>query len=291
MPVTGSNISLSRKIIDDSFQEDIPESYDLFIYIDASEISCTVADRKSKKFIALESWQLDDEDFSDPELLPNIRKESTLLSLSGYPTVICCTGFRTATLVPGPLFEPGTAADQLQFSHDKIADGHLLVDQLHQLEASTIFTIPAIVYKNISSWFYLAGFHHTSTALIEFLLNLNKNSKEELVTINVHSRYMDVIVTRGRMLLLYNTFSFDSAEELVYYLLFVCEQLHLNPDHISVQCVGEINESDAPYQLARKYIRNLFLASRPETYEYAGCFDELPEPLHFNLFSQVICAS
>ncbi len=291
MLVTGSNISLTRKIIDDSFQEEIPESYDLYIYIDRLEFSCTVADRKTKKFVALESWQLEEEDFSDPDMLLNIRKESRLLTLTGYPTVICCTGFRTATLVPGPLFDSGTAADQLQFSHDKIADGHLLIDQLHQLEASTIFTIPGFVYKNISSWFYLAGFHHTSTALIEFLLNHNKNSKEELVTINVHSGYMEVIVTRGRMLLLYNTFSYDSAEELVYYVLFVCEQLHLNPDHIMVQCIGAIKETDTAYQIAKKYIRNIFLASRPETYEYSDSFNEFPEPLHFNLFSQVICAS
>ncbi len=291
MPETRNKISLKRRIIEDSFQEEIPESYDLYIFADAEEITCTVAERSGKKFIALESWDISDENLSDAGFLNEIRSDSRILSLKGYPRVICCTGFRNATLVPNPLFESANATDQLNFSNQPNSGGQMLIDNLQLLEASNIFTIPSLIYQTFSSWYHLAEFHHTSTALIEYLLTVNKNSKEELLTVNVHCTFIEIIVNRGKQLLLYNHFKYDTAEELVYYLLFICEQLHLNPDHVHVQFAGEINESDAAYQLALKYIRNTSLATRPETFGYGNNFSDLPGQMHFNLFSQIICAS
>ena len=189
------------------------------------------------------------------------------------------------------MFDAGNAYDQLHFANQERNDGQLLIDQLHQLEASNIFTVPSQIYQQLTSWFHLAEFHHTSTALIEFLLTVNKNSKEELLTVNVHRSFIEIIVTRGRNLLLYNHFKYDTPEELIYYLLFVCEQLQLNPDHIKVQFAGDIYDSDAAFQLSMKYIRNTCLAVRPESFGYGDSFTELPKQLHFNLFSQIVCVS
>jgi len=291
MPETGNTIALKRRIIDTAFQEEIPERYDLFIFANQEEISCTVAERSEKKFLALESWDIVNEDYTDAGFLRDLRSESRLLSLKGYPRVVCCTGFHNATLVPNPLFEAGTAADQLNFANQPKSDDQILIDQLHQIEASNIYTVPSLIYRNFSDWFHLAEFHHTSTALIEYLLTVNKNTKEELLTVNVHRSFVEIIVTRWRELLLYNHFKYDTPEELIYYLLFVCEQLHLNPDHINVQFAGEINESDSAFQLSSKYIRNAGMAVRPESYSYSDSFSELSKQVHFNLFSQIICAS
>ena len=43
---------------------------------------------------------------------------------------------------------------------------------------------------------------------------------------------MDVLVCNKQGLQLFNTFKHQSAEDFIYYTLFVCEQLELNTDNI-----------------------------------------------------------
>ena len=291
MPETKNTILLKRQLSDLSFQENVPESYDLFIYAGPEELSCAVAERRSKKFVALESLELQSEDWSDSSLFEQIKSGSKLLSLKGYPRIICCSGLGNATLVPNALFESSSAKDHFLFSSKDKDDGYLLVDHLYQMDASNIFTVPGILYQKLSSWFDMIEFHHTSTSQIEFLLTINKNLQEELVTVNIHKQFIEITVTKGRQLLLFNNFSYDTAEELVYYILFVYEQLHLNPDHVKIQLAGEIETTDEIFTLCMKYIRHVSLLSKPDGFSTAPVFNSLPSQFHFNLFSQIICAS
>jgi len=287
MQATGNHISVKRKLIDSSFQMEFPEKYDLYIFAGSEEFSCAVADKSTKTFIGLESWKIFDANSTLPLL--DIHETSTLLTPTNFNRVICCSGFRNATLVPNPLFEQGTAVEQLYFANDKMEQGQVLIDEMRQLEAKNIFGVPGSYLREISGWFREVEFHHTSTALIEYIINANKNRTDELIIVNVHSTFMEIVVTKSRQLLLYNYFGFSSPEEFVYYILFVCEQLHLNPEHIQVQFSGDINSEDSAFHLTMKYIRNLSFVNRPEIFGYSQVLSELPSHLHFNLFSQVIC--
>ena len=288
MALSGNTIKARRTIFDPVFGEGIPEMHDLYIYIDEAEITCAVADKKDRKFIALESWEFSPE--NRKAQLEQIRFNSKVLHPENYRNVICCSGFRNSTLVPVPLYEADTAEQHLHLSHRKQQGEVLHTDEILQLEARNIFAIPADCSEIISNWFRHAEIHHTSTALIEYLLTTNRNRNDEIMTVNVHRTYLEIIVIKGRVLLLYNCFNYETPEEFVYYLLFVCEQLHLNPDHVVVQFAGEIEKSDSLFQLTSRYVRNAGMVSRPEILDYSAVIHELPSHFHFNLFSQVICA-
>ena len=146
------------------------------------------------------------------------------------------------------------------------------------------------LYNRITAKFSNAEIHHTSTSLIEYLLSVNRNSAIEILTINVHINHIEIIASRGKELLLYNHFDFESPEEMVYYILFVCEQLHLNPENAEVQFTGDINVTDSAYTLTHKYVRHTGLVPRPDHYSYSSGFDTFPSHYHFNLFSQLVCA-
>ena len=285
MQETGNHISIKRKFIDNSFQAEIPEKYDLYIFVSEEELSCVVADKQSKKFIGLESWNILDSSTS----LQDIHENSTLLAPFNYRKVICCSGFRNATLVPAPLFENGTASEQLYFANQRLENGQVLIDDLRQLEAKNVFSIPGSFISEITGWFREVQFHHTSTALIEYIITANKNRTDELMNVNVHGSFIEIVVTKSRQLLLYNYFNYATPEEMVYYILFVCEQLHLNPEHIHVCFAGDIETEDSAFYLSSKYIRNLSLAARPEVFGYSEVLRQIPSHFHFNLFSQVIC--
>ncbi|MBL0343457.1 MAG: DUF3822 family protein [Bacteroidetes bacterium] len=288
---TGNKIQNIHTLIDESYQSDRPEVYDLFIYACENELSCAVAIRNSKQFIAMESWKIIASNLDYEDALLEARTQSVILKTSNFRRVICCSGFRNSTLIPNPLYDPSSSEDQLKFSHKVNFDDEIMTDELRQVEAKNVYSLPTSLYSSITHWFPNAEIHHSSTSLIEYLLSVNRNSKEEKMTINTHNQFIEIVVTRGKEILLYNSYDFESPEEMVYYILFVCEQLHLNPEIVDVSFCGEIEASDAAYVLTNKYIRNTQFAERPEHYAYSSVFNSIPTHYHFNLFSQLVCAS
>lgn len=291
MVATEIKIENQRSFIDESFQTDRPEMYNLFIYAGPNEFSCVIAERATKKFIALESYKTSGSLTSFSELLEKLIEQSSILKSVNYRRVIIGSGFNVSTLVPNPLYDPSAATSQLNFSNNVHTSDEIMTDELRQVEARNVFAVPSELYAEIVRRFPSAEFHHSSTAMIEFLLSINRNSENELMTINVHSSLIEIIVTKGKNILLYNSYHFESPEELVYYILFVCEQLHLNPENIDLQFAGLMRTTDSAYMLCRKYIRNTRLAERPENYSYSFGFDTFPSNFHFNLFCQLVCAS
>jgi hypothetical protein len=290
MAEAGIKIIASRNFIDESFLSDRPERYDLFIYAGKDELSCTLAERASKKFIAIESWDINSGNKNYAEALEEIYSNSFLLKPNNYRRVIFCSGFMNSTLIPNPLYDPSTAEEQLKFSHNVGTSDEILTDELRQVEARNVYSIPENLYQTITKWFPGVEVRHTATALIEFLLSVNKNSMAEKMVVNVHHHFIELIVTRGKEILYFNYFNFESPEELVYYILFICEQLHLNPENVDLQFAGIIHATDSSYALTQKYIRNISFVQRPENYTYSSGLNSVPAHFHLNLFSQLVCA-
>ena len=170
-------------------------------------------------------------------------------------------------------------------------ENEILSDEMRQLEARHLFAIPTEIYEILTSWFPTVEFHHSGTAMIEYLLSKYKNSNEPLLHVNSGNRIAEIIVNKGKSLLFYNSFEIHTPEEFVYYILFVCEQLHLNPETLKVTFSGQIELTDTAYVLSSKYIRYTELIDRPENYTYAEEFNEVPAHNYFHLFSQLVCAS
>ncbi|MBK7967493.1 MAG: DUF3822 family protein [Bacteroidetes bacterium] len=292
MQETGNKSILKHAILNESFDGLKPEGYDLFLYVGPESFSCLVADRSRKEFIALESWSIAGSEIGEiPDLLISIRSTSSIIQNNRFRRIICCSGFRAAALVPNALFEPSSAIEQLQFLVPVGTENEILSDEMRQLEARHLFAIPTGIYELITSWFPTVEFHHTGTAMIEYLLSKYKNHHEPLLHINAGDRMAEIIVNKGKNLLFYNSFEIHTPEEFVYYILFVCEQLHLNPETLKVTFSGNMELTDAAYMLTTKYIRHTGLNDRPDNYSFAEEFDQILPHQYFHIFSQLVCAS
>lgn len=287
MQETSHKVTTDINIRDESFQPDELSTYELYIYGSNDGISCAVADRARKKFIALQAWT----ESETPSFLNLVRQDSFILSGTGYREVFFGSGFRCNTIVPNPLFDGASVKEQLRLSHSVNDTDELFIDELRQVQAKNIFALPSNYCQLIRSWFPQVQFHHDSTALIEYILSVNRNKPVELVSVNIHHTFFELIITSGKQLLFYNSFDLNNPESLIYFILFTCEQLHLNPESIDLQLMGNIDSSSISYQLLKRYVRNIKFAARPDTYSYSYNFDEVPEHFYYSLFSEVICAS
>jgi hypothetical protein len=292
MQETGSKISLRHFIQDDSFRTEQSAAYNLFILIDDFQLSCAVASHGDHVFLGLEDWTLKSQLKSITiDDLDACMHASNYLQHDGYRNVVCCIATGNPVFVPNALFDERSAFEHLKFTSGEQSLNSEFIDHLRRMDASAVFSVPSHLVKYLKSKFSNIVFHHAATPMVEYLLSSGKTGFGNRITVSIANERAGIFVTNGKNLELCNYFSFESAEELVYYLVFICEQLHLNPDSAEVIFTGEIDSSSPAFNLASKYIRQVSIADRPGVCIFSDVFKEIPEGRHFNLFTQAVCVS
>ncbi len=292
MQETGSKIELRQFIQDESYRAERAAAYNLYIFVDDFHLSCAVASHGDNVFLGLEHWALGTR-IKEIEVseLEECFHSSAFLQQDGYRNIVCCIAAGNPVFIPNALFDESMASDHLKFVAGEQTSVSEFIDHLRRMDASAVFSAPSHLVKFLKNRFSNIVFHHAATAMTEYLLSAGKNNNDHQIAVHFTGNKAGVFVTKGKDLELCNYFCFESPEEMVYYLVFICEQLHLNPDSVEVSFSGEIELTSPVYMLASKYIRHVSVISRPSISRFADAFNELPDGRHFNLFTQTVCVS
>ncbi len=194
---------------------------------------------------------------------------------------------KKSVLVPLPLFEKDKAKDYLRYNAEISEQESVFFDILKNIEAVNIYAFDAVFESWIKSNFPTAKIVHHATCLIESLLSNNKNTlTEATLFVNVGEFNFEVVLLDKKDLIFYNSFDYQSSEDFVYFLLFVCEQLKLNPENLKLKLIGEIEKNSALYSIICKYIRDVSFVDRNDMFEFSYGFYEIPDHFYFTLFNQ-----
>jgi hypothetical protein len=128
--------------------------------------------------------------------------------------------------------------------------------------------------------------------LIESIWGNYKNHiRNDHIFVHLRENNFDLLVFDRKQLKYCNSFLIKAPEDLVYYLVFVMEQLDLNPEDSEVTLIGAIDRGSPGYGLLSRYIRNLDFSSRNDSYSYSYVLDDLPGHFYFPLLNLGLCGS
>lgn len=284
-------VHLSKSAFDKAVDPAASKYYRLSIQLSLDGFSFCIYDTTRNKYTALESY-----DFQDvlnylglSLLLQKFIPKLQWLNLD-YESVKLVFETSKSTLIPKPLFQAGHVNQYLKFNFNTDESDQLCNEYLPLLGAQNIWAIPGNIYRILNDFFPGAQIFHHASPLIESLLLQNKNSESgEKVFVNVRKSWLDIVVLDGNRLIFYNTFKYKAKEDFIYFLIYVFEQLNLNPENTDVVLLGEILKVSSVYEITYKYIRNISFARRSSDYLYGYAFDDLPEHFYFNLIHLQQC--
>ena len=165
------------------------------------------------------------------------------------------------TLVPSAVFEEEHLSDYLKYNTKIFKTDFITYDVIKNDDVMVVY-VPFVNINNyIFERFGSFEYKHSTTVALDRILQIQKNSSDQSMFINVNATYFDLVVTQQKELLLYNRFEYQTKEDFIYYILFTAEQLGLNPEHFECTLMGSIREDDSLYVMAYKYIRNVSLLS------------------------------
>lgn len=291
-----SVVARKRGLTDESVEQGMAGSPVLLILVDDSEIQIGVVDSQRNKAVGLQVYHMPAEE--EAEYISPGRNIDSILSgdplIANWKDDPVHVGFFSPqhSLVPDPLFHKDSVKDILALtgSPDE-ASRYGMSELVPSIHAQFMYEIPVQAKLALENRFSSIKFHSASAPFIEYRLRENKFNQSSLVSVLVRPRYLDIMVSEGNELRFFNSFRYRTAEDFTYYLLFVIEQLGLNPDTQTVEIFGEIEKSSSHWILARKYIREIKPGNRCSGLEYSYGFDSIPPHYDHALFSLYMCGS
>jgi hypothetical protein len=289
MEMTGIQVNLKRQIIDESFEHGMVENGVLFATIDDHQFCYFILDKARNKAVVIKDYHILMGSGKSAEFFQTVFASDDILRNYNPAKKVLAIQTNACALTPDPLFSRENMRDGLSLVSRLKHSDIVYSDFLPIANTHLTYSIPFEFNSAISTYFSGASLVNALSSFIEIHLMNNKHRQYPAVMVNVRKHTMDVVVCKGNELLFCNSFEHQTGEDFIYYLLYVMEQLQLNPDVHQVIVFGEIERNSSAWLIAQKYIRYLMLGDKPENFEYAYGFDQLlPSQYHF-LFSQILC--
>jgi len=265
---------------DESFDPFDTSNNSLFVQLSETHVSWCILDNEKNKFVVIESFASYLQEVS--ENIPWIRQR--------FESVCLMIENNRSTLIPAALFDPEEKKSYIEFIHDKDDTTETLFDRLPQLEIVNVYGISAKLLEAGLRIFPGANTFHHSTALIHSIwMNYKNRINREKAFIYVRENDFDLLIFDGKQLNYYNAFHFMIPADLIYYVIFVMEQLNLNPEETELVLMGNIDKDSEVYDLLYRYIRNIEFVKRNPAFKYSYVFNDIPAHHFYPLFNLRLC--
>ncbi len=191
-----------------------------------------------------------------------------------------------SSLVPRSLFDKNRLKDYIRYSSMTYDNDYIVYDEIEGQELVNVY----IPYVNVNNFlldrFGSFEYSHFSSVLVSNLLNTYKFSEHPHLFVHLERSRMYVVGISESKLQLYNSFGYRTKEDFVYYILFVAEQLGMDPESFELILSGWIDKESELYKLAYVYVRNVSLIENRFTHDFDPSVDERSKRRHMTLIQQ-----
>ncbi len=282
-----SKIQPVVSITDESYDLGYAHRYRLLIEITNDGATVVVLNQGSDKFILLRDYQFNIEErnrnlediFSSDEFLSHVNYKSVTVSIVSPKT----------TLVPSPFYDSNESRKLLEFNHTLKASDVIYCNYVRSFDLHNVFAVPKDLDELLKSNFKNFNLLHAATPFMEGVHLEYLNMALTSLFVNVSKKGLELMATNGKQLLFYNNFNYETMEDFAYYMLFVAEQLRINPELNPVTLSGNIQKDSPVFTTLYKYFRHVNFAERTEQYNYHFEFEKIPSHTYFSVFSQALC--
>lgn len=189
-----------------------------------------------------------------------------------------------ASLVPNTLFNEDHLKHYLNQSIKVLPIDFISFENIPNADITTVY----IPFVNINNFLFNAygefEYFHSFSKLTELLSQEDLKNKKDKVFLHVNNSDFELLAFKNNKLQAINRFNFTTAEDFIYYTLFVAEQFDLDTETLELILLGDIEKESELYEILYKYIRNVIFFSN-EKRNLSEDFNNHPKHANFMLLN------
>jgi hypothetical protein len=278
------------ELIDETFDINITSQYHISIQVSLNGYCFSVLDLRRNKYILLKNYVFTEELATDQiGYLANLQLKDEFLTRD-YHSVSVIVVSDKSTIVPLPLFVEQNIERYFEFNHG-LSDGDVPnFNKLKQSDAVIVYSVPAVFEKSILSRFPNAKFYNQAKPFIEKNLIDNKNKGNETkVFVNVQKEFFDILVINQNKIELYNSFRYKTESDFAFFILYVFDQLKLNPEETRLSVCGEIQKDSPQADLIKTFLKEVDFEKYSTQSLYSYTLANVPAHRFYNLLNLYHC--
>lgn len=284
--MSDGSVQIIRKY-DEALKPAESKNYKLSIQLSLDGFYFTIYHTAQNKFLSLESISFAKSKNQDEYAtwLHDFIKDHEWLILP-FKEVKVIIEINKSTLIPDPLFDRSELETYVNFNFKHQEGLRLNHDIISALDAHNVYAYPYKLIESLRIYFPELTLKSHSSNLIESLIVKYKNAVQQKRTfVHVRKDHLDIVMLDGKQLLYFNAFHFRTKEDFIYYVIFVIEQLGLNPEEIDLILLGLVDQQSGLFDMIYKYVRNIRFMPSDENRKYSYIFDEFPAHYYYNLLN------
>lgn len=283
-----NNFSLT----DETLNINSTASYLLSMQAGADGFYYCILDPGRNKYIAAKYVSFSFEDVYSDEFHERIVKiiDSDEFLNCRYKSVKFIYNGHKSTIVPSPLFDRENLKSFYNFNHESHDLETLHFNKLKNIDAFNIFSLPYNLVDTVYMRFANAKLYHQATPFIEnSLMKYKPKGNKYRVLVNTNHMSFDIVVVNSSSLQLYNNFAYKTPDEYAYFIMYIFEQLKLNPEETELILSGDINKNSDLFKKIKLFVKYTQFEKMSDSYTYSYIFNEVPSGFFVNLINLNRC--
>lgn len=276
-------MSTKKLIIDPNFDSKKLTNYQCFVHINNCSISYKICDDKNSKTLLFEHQKFPTQMLLNPEKLEQclVKCEVEIRRCKSWKITIQNENF---SIIPTALFSEETIVEQIQINSGESQNQSFYFSSIEQLNINFAFSINNKLASYFENNFPNAQITHTGLNIIENTYNDFNTLEEGQLFTHVQDNYLSICCFSENGLRFFNQFYISNAEDFIYYLLFVCEQLKIKTANSKLVLLGEIILGEKMHHYAYNYFSKIQFGENKSKSELNQVYSELPSHTFYTLF-------
>jgi hypothetical protein len=283
--------------VDPQFEANQVFLYRLSILLCQDGFSFLVSHSITKKVLKMSVYRLSDADFEHSDMggwpgngndyLEELQK--TGFCQQSFKRVDIAVASYKVTVAPADFFEFGNKMNIMSAAHSVNENEFILTEPVFDLGPVTAALIPGYIRELCDSQFPGSWLHNAPAIFAKGILQKYSKIISRQVFINIHRGYFEIALIQGSRLLYLNTFRYSSASDVLYYVIFVLEQLGFATSEEKVTLSGEISESEIVLSQLKMYCGSINYSEKPDGIEFGEAFRNIDLHKYFTLINLPGC--
>ena len=283
--------------VDPQFETTQGFNYRLSVLLCQDGFSFLVTHAASRKVLKLSSYKLDhtalkpDSTTNWPqtgnEYFEELKKiDSTLMS---WQSVDIAIASHKITLAPHSFMQDGNDLNIISAAYTVNPAEQLLSDPLSHQGPTTAMLVPRYVPEFCAAIFPGSVLHNSAAVFVKGVMLMHSQLTTRHVFINIYQGFFEIALIQGLRLLFLNAFRYSSPSDVLYYVIFVLEQLGFVASEEKVTLMGDVDANSTIFLQLKMYCGSIDFIAKPTEIEYGETFAEVAMHNYFTLLNIPIC--
>lgn len=266
---------------------DLQSKNSLSILITPDGLSYSIYDIENNKIQALVSKQFADNE-NKCDKIRQILTEEEDIAPTQFDNVNIVYATKSVTIVPDAIFEE-SQAESIFALNRRIADDEVIqYSKLPKSQTVIIFSVKKEIINLLNSLFVKYSIFPQSHSFIESGLTRTKISEKpnrQRMFVQIFEDFFEVLVIDKAQIANYNTYSYKSPNDILYFIVNTFEQLGLSQEDCEVVLSGFIEPDNLAIVHLKKFVRTAYFESINMDFKYFYRFQEFAPHYFYNFLN------